>query len=1222
METPDYEGGIGGKIRRRPLRRAAATPYDRPPTPARGLVVRPSEPGWLSKLVDPASRLITSSASKLFSCVLRKRLPAPSYIPENLHICKERMKETIASYFMLFWFAMQELSAELQENKADCENNATNNSDSNKVMEFEQLIRQKTFTRKFEHLTGILHSRTLDSDLPKPDKKFVEMTVPLPAKDIESSRPHEDITTPANVQVIDDQTASPVELAKAYMGSKFPSVSPSSLRWHRRHIFQEHKTVPCNSTYATKPFDLKGPRSVVRFSGSAEIPDSVTPTSHDISAMYGMSCSPYYKVSDVVYDGEGSSKKGNAGLLPFQTPETTRQLGGRQVLKRRSSVLDDDFGSYGSIRRIRQKVATMTPSKKVRHLFLSGNRCLVPSTPFKKDVQDDSSLNQEPNCLDQQQGGNRISDSAVASVLPQSKQIENKIFQQLDKLVPLSKEKSPKIKDYPLDGSPANKHAFSKGQSLGNLKDIFSNYNSSFYKQETVNVLGENGPSTSISGVKSVPEADTMQKPAIKMSAPEDTQVNNMDALMDPSCQLKNGDELKKSPEKPVRSSVIRTEEFPPRTSASIPSSSSDFSKAADVKPLNDIVVNNGKGFTFPFASAPSISQPPSTPTIATPLVGKTVAQKGESVFPLFSFGSEDSNRLEFSSATTMGSSNATSGLKHSTSNATTSALKGSKSDRGEGQITGNLSRSVGLVDSSDKSTMNNSIVFSFGNSCNESFPNGSLSSSSTSASVMTLPGRTAGLIFSTTASALASSSSSSSSSVAQIFSTVPSLLFGSTSSMVSTTSVPQSLAESNATNLEGSPLSINCASPGATANFKFGGNSSTILTADYQFSRADSNPVLAASTVPSISSTVSAASTLFSGSNSNQSAVAPTSTFSGASNSNQSAVVPTSTLSSASNSSQSAVAPTSTFSGASNSNCNLSLTQSNSLVSSVVDNGTTMSGSVTGFIGIQATQAKSGTSPFSKSSGSQFGSCSSPTFGMNVSSSFSPSSSHFGEATTSSKPFSSSSMFSFSGGAGFSSLGASSSFAPAASSSIFGSTFQPSTTPAFDTVGSSPFSGLAFGAPTSGSSPFVFGSSSPPVFSFGSAGANSSSISSARTAFGSQNSAVGFSPGTPGNDQMNVKDSMAEDPNQSAVGTIPPFGQPGTSSSFPVFGAPATQSASSVFQFGGQQNSSLPPGPSPFQAAGSHEFPQGGSFSLGTGGGDKSGRRIVRVKRDRSRKK
>ncbi|URE20274.1 hypothetical protein MUK42_10632 [Musa troglodytarum] len=1236
METPGYEGGIGGKLRRPPLRRLAATPYDRPPTAARGLVVQPSEPGgngWLAKLVDPASRLITSSASRLFSSVFRKSLPTPSVDGALGEECFQSGQEGDEA-------ASVELPAELQENKADCENNATNNSESNKVKEFEQLIKQKTFTRKvffflmlliylkydfftigyasktiisrdqFEHLTGILHSRTLDSDLPKPDKKLDEMTIPLPAKDIESSRPHEDITSPANVQAIDDQAASPVELAKAYMGSKFPNVSPSSLSWQRRHIFQEHKTVPCNSTHATKPFDLKGPRSV-RFSGSAEIPDSVTPSSRDISAMYGMSCSPYYT-------GEGSSKRANAGLLPSKTPETTRQLGGRQVLKRRSSVLDNDFGSYGSIRRIRQKVATMTPSKKVRHPFLSGNHCFVPSTPFKKDVQDDSSLNQEPNFLDQQKRGNRISDSAVASVLPQSNQIENKIFQQLDKLVPLSKEKSPKIKDYPLDGSPANKHAFSKGIS-----------NSSFYKQEGVNALGENGPSTSISGVKSVSEADTMQKPAIKMSAPEDTQVNNMDASMDPSCQLKNGNEVKMSPEKPVRSSVIRTEGFPPRTSASIASSSSDFSKAADVKPLNDTVVNNGKGFTFPFASAPGISQPPSTPIIATPLVEKTVAQRGESVFPLFAFGSGDSSRLEFSSATTTGSSNATSGLENSKSNATTSALKGSKSDKGEGQITGNPSRSVGVVDSSDKSTMNNSIVFSFGNSCKESFPNGSLSSSSTSASVMTLPGRTASMIFSTTAPALASSSSSSSSSVAQIFSTVPSLLFGSTTSMVSTTSVPQSLAESNATNLEGSPLSLNCASTGTTAIFKFGGNSSTTLTADYQFSRADTNSVLAASTVPSISSTVSAASTLFSGSNSNQFAVAPTSTFTGASNSNQSAVVPTSTLSSASNSSQSVVAPTltfsgasnssqsavdptSTFSGASNSNCNLFLAQSNSLVSSVVDNSTKTSGSATGFIGTQTTQAKSGTSPFSMSSGSQFGSYSSPTFGMDVSSSFSPSSSHFGEATTSSKLFSSSSMFSFSGGAGFPSLGASSSFASAASSSVFGSTFQPSTTPAFGTVGSSPFSALAFGVPTSGSTPFVFGSSSPPGFSFSSAGANnSSSISSAHAAFDSRNSAVGFGPGTPGNDEMNVKDSMAEDPNLSAVGAIPPFGQPGTSSSLPVFGAPATQSASSVFQFGSQQNSSLPPGPSPFQAAGGQEFPQGGSFSLGTGGGDKSGRRI-----------
>ncbi|MQM14052.1 hypothetical protein Taro_046985 [Colocasia esculenta] len=82
-------GGIGGKFRRRPLRRAPATPYDRPPTAARGIRGNPVEAaaaaagrnGWLSKLVDPASRLITRGATRFFSSVFQKRLGPPP-VPE------------------------------------------------------------------------------------------------------------------------------------------------------------------------------------------------------------------------------------------------------------------------------------------------------------------------------------------------------------------------------------------------------------------------------------------------------------------------------------------------------------------------------------------------------------------------------------------------------------------------------------------------------------------------------------------------------------------------------------------------------------------------------------------------------------------------------------------------------------------------------------------------------------------------------------------------------------------------------------------------------------------------------------------------------------------------------------------------------------------------------------------------------------------------------------
>ncbi|BAS86750.1 Os03g0788250 [Oryza sativa Japonica Group] len=88
MEPSPY-GGVGGKIRRRPASRAAATPYERPPAAAAAEAEDAYPPqggggggGWVSRLVDPASRLIAGGAARLFSTVFRKRLdPAPAPAP-------------------------------------------------------------------------------------------------------------------------------------------------------------------------------------------------------------------------------------------------------------------------------------------------------------------------------------------------------------------------------------------------------------------------------------------------------------------------------------------------------------------------------------------------------------------------------------------------------------------------------------------------------------------------------------------------------------------------------------------------------------------------------------------------------------------------------------------------------------------------------------------------------------------------------------------------------------------------------------------------------------------------------------------------------------------------------------------------------------------------------------------------------------------------------------
>lgn len=88
----------------------------------------------------------------------------------------------------------------------------------------------------------------------------------------------------------------------------------------------------------------------------------------------------------------------------------------------------------------------------------------------------------------------------------------------------------------------------------------------------------------------------------------------------------------------------------------------------------------------------------------------------------------------------------------------------------------------------------------------------------------------------------------------------------------------------------------------------------------------------------------------------------------------------------------------------------------------------------------------------------------------------------------------------------------------------------------------------------------------------------------------------------------------MAEDTVHASTPTAPMFGQPSASppqTGF-VFGS------TTPFNFGALQSSATPQNLSPFQATNS----LGGSFSVGAGAGDKSGRKIVRVSRNKPRKK
>eukprot|EP00262_Sarcandra_glabra_P014748 TRINITY_DN4373_c0_g1_i1.p1 TRINITY_DN4373_c0_g1~~TRINITY_DN4373_c0_g1_i1.p1 ORF type:complete len:793 (+),score=168.39 TRINITY_DN4373_c0_g1_i1:328-2379(+) len=294
--------------------------------------------------------------------------------------------------------------------------------------------------------------------------------------------------------------------------------------------------------------------------------------------------------------------------------------------------------------------------------------------------------------------------------------------------------------------------------------------------------------------------------------------------------------------------------------------------------------------------------------------------------------------------------------------------------------------------------------------------------------------------------------------------------------------------------------------------------------------------------------------------------------------------------------------------------------------------------GIASGSFGTQEASTGSGSTLFTHSAPSQFGSSvsSSPMFGFSGSSAFGSGSSLFGSSAP---------------GSGFglsssTSAGSGAAFSPAGTSSLFGSSSQPATPSIFGSGSSSQpatssIFGSGFGSTTSttgfsfggssaaasatpGSAPYAFGSSqssaSGSIFSF-----TSSTSTTSQPVFGSSNAAIAFGSGSPGNDQMSVEDSMAEDTVQASMPVVPAFGQPTNSPGLAnyMFASPNIPSGGTpVFQFGGQQNPATPQNPSSFRSGASFEMPTGGSFSLGSGGVDKTNRKFVKVRRDKLRKK
>ncbi|KAG1333899.1 nuclear pore complex protein NUP1 [Cocos nucifera] len=1056
------------------------------------------------------------------------------------------------------------------------------------------------------------------------------------------------------VPIPEEEAASPTEIAKAYMGSRSSKVSPSTIS-RRSQIFQEDA-----APQAKKSLDMAIapscylPLTIAHRFDTTE--QALKRGSSVLDSDVG-SLGPLRRIrqkSDVMSPSRNihlqSSLPRNLLPTPFVPLGRDANRGSASSIQKPlhldgATELQDV--ENGHDRTPSAGVVSVPPqSSEMARKILQELDKLVPSPNEKSS---------EPKIIDGNESPSKLTHSMLRG-------------RALKSMEDIDSSKFLKVQAYDNLDIPSSSY----------LKSIRS---STFQKQERA---GENGPSKpDVTRLQAKPEAlarnksvistteakpgmrsadfaisvaaavPSQNKPSFQMSAPEVSSYS--------SGLASAGEDELISGSKTDRPEITKLERSLGSSSKSMPNSTLILDKRSEVKASDKPVSEENAAFLFPTASPSSISsQMPSQP-MPTPLLERSAQRKEEIAGHTFKFGSKDAQSSPLSSTMTA-VSNPVSPKFGASNEAPETLLGGSKSDRGGDQKAGDVFKSCGNAAASlVLSGSTSPALFAFGASTTPTLSNGSLTTASSvpvisAAPAMTFSDNAVTSVFSTSIVTSTSSGGPTFSSATPVSSTVPSFQFGSGASTgASTSATPSSPDQPDFNGLEEKSVK---ASPFGISSFIASG-SSAVHSSTGSNSAASATSSAFASMGPGGGSSVVQASGLFSSTTSSSSlALSTPSVFSGDGvfGSGASARSSSENLSVANSGSQSLP---STFgaTGGSIFDTQAAATKPGTGVSHISQNspsqfgsfnpqpvsglpGSSSSGSTSSlFVSAATTTKPFGTSsifPFSTSAGSLSSSASSsvsfgPTSPFGASSGFSFSSgalsSYSSGGGTSFAPttYFGSSTSAFSAGAGISSSPVSSSSLAPTAANMFNSSSQLPTSSIFGSATPTPSTGFSFGlsAPSSGSSPFTFGTSSGPAFPFTSAGAATSSTSS--SPFGVQNPAASFGSGSPGNDQMNVEDSMADDTTQASAPVVPTFGQQTNFSATPsfMFGSPAAPSGGpSIFQFGSQQNTNNPQNPSPFQASGSLEFAAGGSFSLGSGGGDKSGRKIVRVRRDKLRKK
>ncbi|XP_074273983.1 nuclear pore complex protein NUP1 [Silene latifolia] len=440
-----------GKIRKE--RKPPSTPYARPP-----LHRRPN--GWISRIVDPAKRLLSDGATRFLPSLF-----SPSPLPEEIHSEEEHATEDHNESISANLLAPPSSggvgsSAAAGNLKPDTSNTADvdkrrEHSDG-ALPDIEQLIKGKTFSRKeIDHLMEILRSRV---DNVEQEVKAANLTELQGVERAQTSKGKQKAAVTETEEVDRFQLAStplqrpslqseigasPVDIARAYMGSRASEVGLASASLSIKNEKWGHTNEFLSKPISPSPL----PKAPICWPGAVTQNQEGYSTPQNQKSRYGLhsfSRTPYSrtmytksksKLTPVKGDSERLSNLLSTPLQPTETPGFGKSI---------SRLSQGTYGSGGPIRRTRNKSTSAAPAKEsplVRSIHRS---------PFAREFNADHMIkkNVEPGNFTKFESTSSKLHSlevGIPSVHPYSSKLARQILEHIDRPVTL-KEKSKELK--------------------------------------------------------------------------------------------------------------------------------------------------------------------------------------------------------------------------------------------------------------------------------------------------------------------------------------------------------------------------------------------------------------------------------------------------------------------------------------------------------------------------------------------------------------------------------------------------------------------------------------------------------------------------------------------------------------------------------------------------------------------------------------------------------